>query len=83
MPVIHPYTGAASGTGHGIDYIIEDYIQAVINPAKAMAATVIDLLSEDARKARGIIKEFSPNLSIESYVAMQRARFTNEVYTGV
>ena len=48
-----------------------------------MAATVIDLLSEDARKARGIIKEFSPNLSIESYVAMQRARFTNEVYTGV
>ena len=83
MPVIHPYTGAASGTGHGIDYIIEDYIQAVINPAKAMAATVIDLLSEAARKARGIIKEFSPNLSIESYIAMQRARFTNEVYTGV
>lgn len=83
MPVIHPYTGSASGTGHGIDYVIEDYIQAVINPAKSMVATVIDLLFGDASRGRYIIKDFSPNFSIDGYVAMQRSRLTEETYTGV
>ncbi|MCZ6875442.1 MAG: amidohydrolase, partial [bacterium] len=30
MPVIHPYVVAASGTGHGADYLIEDYDLAVL-----------------------------------------------------
>ena len=41
MPVIHPYTGGATGMGHGVDYLVDDYEQAVINPAKAMAMCVI------------------------------------------
>ena len=49
MPVIHPYTMAATGGGHGVDYLIQDYVQAVINPAKAMAMTVIDLLAGQGR----------------------------------
>ena len=81
MPVIHPYTGAATGSGHGVDYVIKDYTQAVINPAKAMAATVIDLLAGDSTQAHNVINNFKPNLSIDSYVSMQRSRFTEETYS--
>lgn len=80
MPVIHPYTGAATGAGHGVDYVIKDYTQAVINPAKAMAATVIDLLAGDSTQAHNVINNFKPNLSIDSYVSMQRSRLTEETY---
>ena len=80
MPVIHPYTGAATGSGHGVDYVIKDYPQAVINPAKAMAATVIDLLAGDSTQAHNVINNFKPNLSIDSYVSMQRSRLTEETY---
>jgi|TARA_Y100000814_G_scaffold61207_1_gene37941 amidohydrolase len=82
MPVIHPYTGCATGSGHGIDYIIQDYIQGVINPAKAMAATVIDLLSNHSQRASGIIDKFVPRLCTEDYVSSQRARFREELYEG-
>ena len=81
MPVIHPYTGAATGSGHGVDYVIKDYTQAVINPAKAMAATVIDLLAGDSTQAHNVINNFKPNLSIDSYVSMQRSRLTEETYS--
>ena len=83
MPVIHPYTGCATGSGHGIDYIIQDYIQGVINPAKAMAATVIDLLSNHSQRASGIIDKFVPRLCTEDYVSSQRARFREELYEGM
>ena len=83
IPVIHPYTGAATGAGHGIDYLVDDYIQAVVNPAKAMCATIIELLSNDAQKASKAIADFRPNLSVEGYVAIQRSRLNEEVYNGI
>ena len=83
MPVIHPYTGCATGSGHGIDYLIQDYVQGVINPAKAMAATVIDLLSNHSQRASGILDKFVPELSTADYVANQRSRFREEFYEGM
>ena len=47
MPVIHPYVEAATGNGHGIDYLVNDYNLGVLTGAKAMAMTVIDLLYEN------------------------------------
>ncbi len=82
MPVIHPYTTAATGTGHGADYIIQDYVQAVVNPAKAMAMTVIDLLAGDAAKARGVLATSPPTMSKGQYLALQDARLTEELYEG-
>ena len=82
MPVIHPYTTAASGTGHGADYIIQDYVQAVVNPAKAMAMTVIDLLAGDAAKAKEILATSPPTMSKRQYLALQDARLTEELYEG-
>jgi metal-dependent amidase/aminoacylase/carboxypeptidase family protein len=39
MPVIHPYVVAASDTGHGCDYLIQDYALGVLTAAKAMVMT--------------------------------------------
>ncbi len=82
MPVIHPYTTAATGAGHGADYLIEDYVQAVVNPAKAMAMTVIDLLAGDAAKAREILVTRPATMSKGQYLALQESRLTEELYEG-
>ncbi len=80
MPVIHPYANSASGVGHGQDYLIGDYDRAVISPAKVMAATVLDLLSNGARTAREALDKFNPPMTADRYVAAQRERFTTEMY---
>ena len=55
MPAIHPYTGGAVGMGHGTDYAVRDYEQAVIRPAKAMAMAAIDLLANGAAKGLEVL----------------------------
>jgi amidohydrolase len=82
MPVIHPYTTAATGGGHGVDYLIEDYVQAVINPAKAMAMTVIDLLAGQAETAKAVLDTSSPQMSKQQYLDLQNSRLTEELYEG-
>jgi len=82
MPVIHPYTTAATGTGHGADYVIQDYVQAVVNPAKAMAMTVIDLLAGTAEKAREVLATNPPPMSKRQYLDLQDSRLTEETYEG-
>ncbi|MBI4200435.1 MAG: amidohydrolase [Chloroflexi bacterium] len=82
MPVIHPYCGGAQGTAHGNDYLIRDYETAVVVPAKAMAMTVIDLLAEGATRARQVLSNSRPPMSMEQYVAFQRARAEVVRYDG-
>ncbi len=82
MPVIHPYTGGCSGTGHGDDYRVTDYDQAVVRPAKAIAMTVIDLLTNDAAKAKQVIGNSRPAMTKQSYLALQDSRMSEETYTG-
>ena len=52
MPACHPYTSGAEGQGHSKEYVITDYEQAVVNPAKIMAMVVIDLLADKASRLR-------------------------------
>ena len=80
MPVIHPYSKAASGIGHGEDYIIQDYNRAVVASAKVMAATVLALLHGDAIKAKETIRKFKPYFTRSQYVKSQRERFTTTTY---
>ena len=80
MPVIHPYSKAASGIGHGEDYIIQDYNRAVVASAKVMAATVLALLHGDAIKAKETIRKFKPYFTRSQYVTSQRERFTTTTY---
>ena len=82
MPAIHPYTGAAMGTGHSSNYLVNDYEQAVIRPAKAMAMTVIDLLADGARRAREVLAHSRPRLTKDEYLKLQERRLTEEVYQG-
>lgn len=82
MPAIHPYTSAATGTGHGPDYLIADYDLAVVAPAKIMSGTVIDLLSNDAAEARRVLANYRPLMSLPKYLATQAERFSTELYKG-
>ncbi|MFN3973930.1 MAG: amidohydrolase [Dehalococcoidia bacterium] len=82
LPVLHPYAGGARGTGHGNDYLIYDYNLAVLNPAKAMAMTVIDLLSNGASRAKEVKARFRPALSKAEYLRIQESRMGEVVYKG-
>ena len=82
MPAIHPYTGAARGSGHSPTYLVDDYEQGVINPAKAMAMTVIDLLAEGGKKAREVLAKSPPKMSKAQYLKLQAARLSEELYEG-
>lgn len=74
IPVIHPYCGGATGTGHGKDYLVQDYDISVVNPAKAMAMTVIDLLANGAEKAKEVVDKTESPMTKDKYVNSQRKR---------
>ena len=81
MPVIHPYTVAARGVGHGSDYVIEDYDLGVVTPAKAMAATVIDLLANGATRANEVKARYRAPMTKQQYLDLMRGMFKEETYT--
>jgi amidohydrolase len=80
LPTVHPYAGGATGAGHGADYRIEDYTRAVLNPAKLLAMTVIDLLADGAREAKRVKAEFKPRMSKDDYLAYLRRLSTRQLY---
>src|SRR5215471_15721278 len=80
LPTVHPYAGGASGAGHGADYRIDDYSRAVTNPAKALAMTVVDLLTDDARQARQVVAEFKPRMTRSEYLAYLRRLSTQTLF---
>jgi amidohydrolase len=59
---IHPTTnlvmGGVSGSHHHKTFTIEGKVNLYVLPAKALALTVIDLLYEDALKAKEVIDQF-------------------------
>jgi hypothetical protein len=54
----------------------------VINPAKAMAMTVIDLLAGQAETAKAVLDTSSPQMSKQQYLDLQNSRLTEELYEG-
>ena len=81
MPVIHPYVVAATGNGHGIDYVVQDYELGVLTGARAMAMTVIDLLFDGAKNARRIAGEYRAPLTKESYLSLMRSMLRESSHT--
>lgn len=82
MPAIHPFAGGATGISHGNDYLIEDYQLAVINPAKAMAMTVVDLLADGAVKAKEVLAKFKPRMTKQEYLNTMESLLNEEEYEG-
>ncbi|MGM9639541.1 MAG: hypothetical protein ACI3XT_08130, partial [Butyricicoccaceae bacterium] len=60
IPAIHPYIGGMVGGGHSSDYQVQDPDMAYIIAAKSMAMTAIDLLSDGAKTALRIKRDFVP-----------------------
>lgn len=81
MPVIHPYVAAATGSGHGSDYIVQDYDLGVLTAAKAMAMTVIDLLTNNAQHARTVKAQYQAPLNKATYLSLMRSMFQEASYT--
>jgi metal-dependent amidase/aminoacylase/carboxypeptidase family protein len=81
MPAIHPYVVAASGTGHGVDYVVEDYDLAVLTSAKAMAMTVIDLLANGAQHAKTVKERYQAPLTKSAYLSLMRSMHEEATYT--
>ena len=82
MPALHPYAGGATGIGHGNDYLIQNYQLAVVNPAKAMAMTVIDLLAEDATKGKEVLSKDKPHMTKQEYLTFIESLLREEEYQG-
>ena len=82
LPSVHPYTAGATGAGHSSEYVITDYRQAVVNPAKIMAMSVIDLLADNAAKGRQVVSSFRPAMSRLAYLNFQRQRAEVLEYDG-
>ncbi|MBQ4110105.1 MAG: amidohydrolase [Clostridia bacterium] len=61
MPCIQPTMGGFAGTAHGKDFAVSNKDTAYIMPGAIMAATVVDLLKDGARKAEKIIEEYNKN----------------------
>jgi hypothetical protein len=82
MPTLHPYMGGASGSGHGADFAIADPKLAYIEPAKQLALMAVDMLWDDAKAAKEIIREFKPRMTKEAYLTFQRGIARTELFDG-
>jgi amidohydrolase len=82
MPVLHPYIGGATGSGHGADYRIVDAKLAYVTQAKALAASAIDMLADGARGAREVLRGAKPEMTREQYLAFQRGLARREIFEG-
>jgi amidohydrolase len=82
MPTLHPYMGGAVGSGHGADFAIADQRLAYVEPAKQLALMAIDMLWGDAEGARDILREWTPRMTREEYLAFQRSVGKTERFDG-
>ncbi|HLF03721.1 MAG TPA: amidohydrolase [Dehalococcoidia bacterium] len=80
MPAIHPYVGGATGLGHGANYVVEDYNLAVVTAAKALAATVVDLLADGGAQAGRIIAGHRPEMTHTQYLKFMRGLAKDETF---
>ena len=82
MPGIHPYVGGAVGrSNHAEDMVVDDYNLAVLDAGKAMAMTVVDLLSNGASEGMRVILEHKPAMTKDEYLILQRAFLNERWYT--
>jgi len=81
VPTIQPTANATSGTGHGIDYLVDNYDLAVIKAGKAMGMTVIDLLAENGEKGKKVSGSFKAPMSISEYLSRMRGFRSDATYS--
>jgi len=80
MPVLHPMMTGASGAHHQIDWCISDFNAGYVAPAKMLAMMAIDLLCEDAGKARQVISNHVPAMTKKEYLDRQQSVFKTKSF---
>ena len=79
MPAIHPFGGGVEGAYHSKDFKVLDFEAAVLTPAKAILMSIVDLLDNDAAKAKEILANFKPVYTREEYTEAADRRFFSEI----
>jgi metal-dependent amidase/aminoacylase/carboxypeptidase family protein len=82
MPTLQAYNGGVKGESHAADHEICDLDLFYLNPAKAMALTVVDLLHDNAREAGVLLAGWKPTFTKEGYLEWMRRRFRIEEFQG-
>ena len=68
IPTIQPTMGGFVGSAHSSEFSVSDFDAAYLEPAKAMAMTVVDLLSDGAKVGLEIKENFKPKMTKEEYL---------------
>lgn len=69
MPALQPLVGGVRGIRGGADFELMDKDTAYLIPAKIMALTIVDLLYDNAKKTRKVLKNSNPPNTIKEYLA--------------
>lgn len=69
MPTLQPLAGGVKGAPGTKDFELIDKDIAYFIPAKIMALTIVDLLYDNAKKTRKILKNHIPPKTIEEYLS--------------
>jgi hypothetical protein len=81
MPMLHPSHGGCRGTNHAADFEIADAYVAYIQPAKAIAHTIVDLLRDDAAEARRILAGYQAPMTRDGYLAHMRGSYQRSAFS--
>lgn len=73
IPTLHPMFGGITGALHTREYKIVDEEYAYLTPAKSIALTVVDLLFDNAKEGKEILKNFKPVMTKEEYLAFMES----------
>ncbi|MEZ3437138.1 MAG: amidohydrolase [Lachnospiraceae bacterium] len=82
VPCMHVWASGITGGLHSKDFKIRDFEKAYILPAKMLALTVIDLLYEDAGKAKEVIEAYKPKFTKETYINYMKEHSAVELFDG-
>ena len=75
MPVLYPMAGGVDGVGHGADFCVTDFNNAVLIPAKSMAATIVDLMANQGSLCKEIVKNYDPIFTKDQYISALNAYY--------
>lgn len=81
-PCMHVWSGGITGGLHTKDYRLADQEAAYILPAKMLALTIVDLLYDGAKEAKGILSAYKPAFTKESYLAFVKEHSRVDVFDG-
>jgi len=76
--MLHPSHGGCRGTNHAADFEIANPQVAYVQPAKAVAHTIVDLLSDDAAEARRILSQYRAPMTKDQYLSHMRGLARSE-----